>query len=137
MLFTKITDEKLQLELAIRLDDERLRKVKIDTNQEQIKRFVKEKGYNVMFIPKNSDFHIFLGTSIKLPTAEEAIMIKKVFLKQIAKEVLNMLEELPDTPGKAIRYVRNMKRYKELVDEFVTKAEKLLNKKVTVFVCDK
>lgn len=120
MLFTKATEEGIQLELGILLDAKQTKAVKIDVNKKRIIQAARDLHVDVTILPTDSDFQIKIGKLLKNSLSEPEIRKEKNDLANASIIIYNLIDELPDNKDEAILYAEKH----AIVDAMVAKFEK-------------
>ena len=119
MLFTKTSENGIKLENALMLPKKQWENAQIPQIKAHIEKLAEKADASVAFIESNeSDFNLFIGTTVPSGIDEPSQMIKKAELVAIGKEIVNFVEHIPEAKTKAAKYAQSIGIMDNLVAEF-------------------
>lgn len=141
MLFTKSSSNGIQIEDHILLVPQAFHNVGIKANQQRIKKFVEGLGYNVQFLPKDSDFAIVIGKSLPNEIEAKALALEHAKLISIAREVTNLALRLPSEEKEAEEELHKITTFEKMCDDFETAVKAVFGEtigvEINLMVCSK
>lgn len=119
MLFTKTSENGIKLENALMLPKKQWENAQIPQIKAHIEKLAEKADASVAFIESNeSDFNLFIGTTVPSGIDEPSQMIKKAELIAIGKEIVAFIEQVPEAKTKAAKYAQSIGIIDNLVLEF-------------------
>ena len=141
MLFTKSSSNGIQIEDHILLVPQAFHNVGIKANQQRIKKFVEGLGYNVQFLPKDSDFAIVIGKALPNEIEAKALALEHAKLISIAREVTNLALRLPSEEKEAEEELHKITTFEKMCDDFETAVKAVFGEtigvEINLVVCSK
>ena len=136
MLFTKSTENGIQLENAMILTPEQLKKATIPANEQSIKDWAKENHVNVRVgIEEQSDFNFQIGMTCDEYVSENVMASNKALLRRAAKELIDFIDKLPtDTGEKSSIDDSSENEINELAQKFIKGVKGILGPEAIVLI---
>lgn len=119
MLFTKTSENGIKLENALMLPKKQWENAQIPQIKAHIEKLAEKADASVAFIESNeSDFNLFIGTTVPSGIDELSQIVKKAELVAIGKEIVTFIEQVPEAKTKAAKYAQSIGIIDNLVLEF-------------------
>lgn len=109
MLFTKTSENGIKLENALMLPKKQWENAQIPQIKAHIEKIAEKANASIAFIESNeSDFNLFIGTTVPSGIDEPRQMIKKAALVAVGKSIMNFIEKVPEAKTKAAKYAKSI-----------------------------
>lgn len=119
MLFTKTSENGIKLENALILPKKQWENAQIPQIKAHIEKIAEKADASVAFIESNeSNFNLFIGTTVPSGIDEPSQMIRKAELIAAGKAIVKFIEHVPEAKTKAAKYAQSIGIIDNLVLEF-------------------
>ena len=137
MLFTKATENGIQLENALILSPEQYEKAQIPANNRRILQWAKDNHVKIWFItiPKpGSEFNCVLGIMMDSWVSDNTMSANKKMLKHLGEDLTKFIDDMPDGVDEANKDAETREKLAVLVDKFKNDVKELCGKDVIIDV---
>jgi len=134
MLFTKATENGIQLEIGQLLDSKQVKALKIDVNKKRVIEMARDLHVDVMILDPKSHFQIKIGRLLRDSMSELEMHKAKEDLLEASIVICHLISELPDNKNEAVLSAERHRIVKALVDEFEHKVKEVLGENVNIEV---
>lgn len=135
MLFTKSTEDGIQLENAIILTTENLNKALIPANNNRIKSWAKDNHVNVAIGQQSdSDFNLVIGVMLDEQVSDPTMNASKKMLKHAEKELVDFIIGLPSNVDDAADDAIVANELDKLVEEFTKNVQNIAGEDTIVAI---
>ena len=135
MLFTKATENGIQLENALILSPEQYEKAQIPANNRRIMQWAKDNHVKIWFItiPKpGSEFNCILGIMMDSWVSDSTMSTNKKMLKHLGDELIKFIEDLSDETDEANKDAENHQKVEALVKQFEADVKSVYGEDIVV-----
>lgn len=137
MLFTKATENGIQLENALILSPEQYKKAQIPANNKRILQWAKDNHVNIWLItiPKEgSEFNCVLGVMMDNCVSDNTMSTNKKMLKRLGEELTKFIDDMSDEVDEANKDAETREKLRALVDKFKNDVRELCGEAVMINV---
>lgn len=126
MLFTKSTENGIQLENALILSPEQYKKAQIPANNKRILQWAKDNHVNISLnVQKDSDFNCTLGIMMDSCVSDSTMSTNKKMLKRLGEELTKFIDDMSDGVDEANKDAETHEKLTALVDKFKNDVKEL------------
>ena len=126
MLFTKATENGIQLENALILSPEQYKKAQIPANNKRILQWAKDNHVNISLnVRKDSDFNCTLGIMMDSCVSDSTMSTNKKILKRSGEELTKFIDDMSDEVDEANKDAETREKLATLVDKFKNDVKEL------------
>ena len=119
MLFTKSTENGIQLENALILSPEQYKKAQISANNKRILEWAKDNHVNLgLNVQAQSDFNCVIGIMMDNCVSDSTMSTNKRMLKHLGEDLIKFINDMPDQVEEAVKEAETRKKLQQFVEDF-------------------
>lgn len=120
MLFTKSTENGIQLENALILSPGQYKKAQIPANNKRILEWAKDNHVNLGLgvLQAQSDFNCVLGIMMDNCVSDSTMSTNKKMLKHLGEDLVKFINDMPDQIEEATKEAETRKKLQKFVEDF-------------------
>lgn len=119
MLFTKSTENGIQLENALILSPEQYKKAQIPANNKRILEWAKDNHVNLSLNAQaQSDFNCVLGIMMDNCVSDSTMSTNKKMLKHLGEDLIEFINGMSDQVEEATKEAETRKKLQKFVEDF-------------------